>query len=144
MNLLAYDLGNRYGWAHLDGNEITHGHAAAKSALHFFETADDVIFTLRPDAVLFENAGFQRGIPGRKWNDKRAALEMACDRNEVMCHGVAVSTIKKHVTGSGRACKNEVIAAVQNRGYEVADDNEADALALLLYAIDTNLVEVGE
>jgi hypothetical protein len=36
-----------------------------------------------------------------------------------------------------------MVAAMRDKGYDVVTDDEADALALLLYAIDTGLVEVG-
>jgi hypothetical protein len=51
--------------------------------------------------------------------------------------GVPVGTIKRHVTGKGNADKAVVIVAVRARGFTPADDNEADAIAILLWAIDT-------
>ena len=48
---------------------------------------------------------------------------------------VPVGTIKRHVTGKGNADKQAVIAAVKALGFNPADDNEADALALLNWAI---------
>jgi Holliday junction resolvasome RuvABC endonuclease subunit len=48
---------------------------------------------------------------------------------------VPVGTIKKHATGKGNAGKHDVIAAMRAMGHPVADDNEADALALLHWAI---------
>ena len=51
--------------------------------------------------------------------------------------GVPVGTIKRHVTGKGNADKAAVIAAVRARGFNPADDNEADALAILLWATET-------
>lgn len=41
-------------------------------------------------------------------------------------------TIKKFITGNGRAKKPEVTAAVRALGHAVTDDNQADAVALLL------------
>ena len=38
----------------------------------------------------------------------------------------------------GNADKAALIAAIQVRGFRPADDNEADAIALLLWAIATN------
>jgi Holliday junction resolvasome RuvABC endonuclease subunit len=43
----------------------------------------------------------------------------------------------RRVTGKGYADKAAVIAAVRARGFSPADDNEADALAILLWAIET-------
>jgi Holliday junction resolvasome RuvABC endonuclease subunit len=48
-----------------------------------------------------------------------------------------VGTIKKHATGKGNASKEEVITAMRAMGHAVTDDNEADALAILHWAIDT-------
>ena len=50
--------------------------------------------------------------------------------------GVPVGTIKRFATGRGNADRSAVIAAMRARGFAPADDNEADALALLLWATD--------
>ena len=44
---------------------------------------------------------------------------------------------KKYACGKGNADKQAVIAAVRDRGFMPADDNEADAIAILLWAIET-------
>ena len=49
--------------------------------------------------------------------------------------GVPVGTIKKYATGKGNANKAAMIAAMQALGFQPADDNEADALALLHWAM---------
>ncbi len=48
-----------------------------------------------------------------------------------------VGTIKRFVTGRGNADKAAVIEAVRVRGYSPVDDNEADAIAILLWALET-------
>jgi Holliday junction resolvasome RuvABC endonuclease subunit len=53
-----------------------------------------------------------------------------------------VGTIKRHASGRGNAGKAEVIAAMKARGYAVRDDNEADALALLHWALAQEAVTV--
>lgn len=52
--------------------------------------------------------------------------------------GVPVGTIKKHATGRGNAPKQDMIAAARARGFSPADDNEADAIAILNWVIETN------
>ena len=47
-----------------------------------------------------------------------------------------VGTIKRFATGRGNADKAAMMAAVTARGFAPADDNEADAIALLLWAIE--------
>jgi len=64
-----------------------------------------------------------------------ATLTAWCEHHQVPYQGVPVGTIKKHATGKGNAGKDEVIAAIRARGYTPIDDNAADALALLHWAI---------
>ena len=45
--------------------------------------------------------------------------------------GVPVGTIKRHWAGQGNAPKQAMIEAARARGFAPADDNEADALAIL-------------
>jgi len=66
-----------------------------------------------------------------------ATLTAWCEQHAVPYEGVPVGSIKRHVTGKGNADKSAVIAAVRARGFSPADDNEADALAILLWAIET-------
>ena len=51
--------------------------------------------------------------------------------------GVPVGTIKRHWAGKGNAPKQAMIAAARARGFAPADDNEADALAILHWALET-------
>ena len=51
--------------------------------------------------------------------------------------GVPVGTIKRHATGKGNASKESMVAAARARGYSPADDNEADAIAILHWALET-------
>lgn len=60
-----------------------------------------------------------------------ATLTAWCEHHEIPYSGVPVGTIKKHATGRGNADKTAMVAAMRALGFEPADDNEADALALL-------------
>jgi Holliday junction resolvasome RuvABC endonuclease subunit len=66
-----------------------------------------------------------------------ATLSSWCEEHEVPYQGVPVGTIKRFIAGKGNADKEAVIAAVRARGFAPADDNEADAIAILLWAIAT-------
>ena len=66
-----------------------------------------------------------------------ATLTAWAEQQHIPYAGVPVGTIKQHATGRGNAGKPDVIAAMQARGYSPADDNEADALALLHWAVET-------
>ena len=67
-----------------------------------------------------------------------ACLAAWCEERSVAYQGVPVGTIKLHVTARGNADKQAVIDAVRARGFSPADDNEADAIAVLLWALETN------
>jgi Holliday junction resolvasome RuvABC endonuclease subunit len=64
-----------------------------------------------------------------------ATLTAWCEHHQVPYQGVPVGTIKKHATGKGNASKDDVLSAMRALGHAPADDNEADALALLRWAI---------
>jgi hypothetical protein len=67
-----------------------------------------------------------------------ATLTAWCEQNTIPYQGVPVGTIKRFIAGKGNADKQAVIAAVRERGFRPADDNEADAIAILLWVIETN------
>jgi hypothetical protein len=67
-----------------------------------------------------------------------ATLTAWCEQNTISYQGVPVGTIKRFIAGKGNADKQAVITAVRERGFSPADDNEADALAILLWAIETD------
>ena len=58
-----------------------------------------------------------------------------CEQRAIPYQGVPVGTIKKHATGKGNANKDTMLDAVRRWGYAPIDDNEADALALLHWAM---------
>lgn len=66
-----------------------------------------------------------------------ATLTAWAEQRHTPYAGVPVGTIKSFSTGRGNAGKPDVIAAMRARGFSPADDNEADALALLLWAVET-------
>ncbi len=64
-----------------------------------------------------------------------AVLTSWCEHHGIAYQGVPVGTIKKYATGKGNADKAAMIEAMRARGFAPVDDNEADALALLHWAI---------
>ena len=63
-----------------------------------------------------------------------ATLTAWCEQEAIPYEGVPVGTIKAFATGKGNANKAAMIEAIRARGFAPADDNEADAIALLLWA----------
>jgi hypothetical protein len=66
-----------------------------------------------------------------------ATLTAWCEQQSIAYQGVPVGTIKRFITGRGNADKAAVIDAIRARGYSPSDDNEADAIAILLWALET-------
>lgn len=56
-----------------------------------------------------------------------------CEENRIPYESVPVGSIKKSATGKGNASKQEMILAIRSQGFDVIDDNHADAIALLQY-----------
>ena len=67
-----------------------------------------------------------------------ATLTSWAEVQHIPYSGVPVGTIKQFATGKGNASKDAMIAAVRDRGFTPDDDNEADAIAILLWVIQTN------
>ena len=60
-------------------------------------------------------------------------LAAVCDKMQIPSRGINVVTIKKHMTGKCNANKQEMILAAYERNFDPVDDNEADALGVLLF-----------
>jgi len=90
------------------------------------------------DAVYFEEVRRHAGVTAAHvYGGFLAVLSAYCEQHNIPYAGVPVGTIKRHWTGKGNASKADMIAAARARGYEPSDDNQADALALLDYAVVT-------
>jgi len=86
------------------------------------------------DEVYFEEVvAHKGGKDAHAYGGYKATLTAWCEKNMIPYQGVPVGTIKKYITGKGNANKQMVIDAVNARGYQINDDNEADAIALMLY-----------
>jgi Holliday junction resolvasome RuvABC endonuclease subunit len=150
--ILALDLGTHTGWALLTrDNAITSGTEVFKPGrfegggmryLRFKrwlteikQCADGV------DALYFEEVRRHASTDAAHlYGGFLATLTSWCEHHQIPYQGVPVGTIKKHATGKGNAAKEDMIRAMQAKGFRPLDDNEADALALLHWAIDTQEV----
>lgn len=148
--LLALDLGTTTGWAmqSRDG-QIAHGFVSLKPQrfegggmryLRFKRWLSELQgMTGDIGETYFEEVRRHAGVDAAHvYGGLLATLTSWCEHHNIPYQGVPVGTIKKHATGKGNASKDEVIAAMRAKGHPVTDDNEADALALLHWAIDTH------
>jgi len=145
--ILALDLGTTTGWA-LRGSDghITSGSESFRPQrfegggmryLRFRRWISEVQESVSEIQFLyFEEVRRHVGVDAaHAYGGFLATLTAWCEHRQIPYQGVPVGTIKKHATGRGNASKDEVIAAMRARGFDPADDNEADALALLDYAL---------
>ena len=148
--ILALDLGTTTGWAlRTTCGQIASGTASFRPGrfegggmryLRFANWLAELERLSGPiNAIWFEEVRRHAATDAAHvYGGLMATLTAWAERRGVPYEGVPVGTIKRHVTGKGNADKAAMIAAVRARGFEPADDNEADALALLLWAIETD------
>ena len=156
-SILALDLGSTTGWAVRNSRcRIVHGTAEFRSSrfegggmryLRFGQWLADMLTLNAPKtgaqanltgigAVYFEEVRRHLGVDAAHvYGGLLATLTAWCEHHQIPYQGVPVGTIKRHATGKGNAGKAEVIAAMKALGHPVTDDNEADALALLHWAL---------
>jgi len=144
---LALDLGQHTGWAlAYPRGPITSGTETFKTGrfegggmplLRFAAWLDELHAKAGPlTAVVFEEVRAHRGTAAaHTYGAFLGQLTAWCEHHHVPYQGVPVGTIKKHAAGRGNAGKDEVIAAMRAKGFCPADDNEADALAILQWAL---------
>jgi Holliday junction resolvasome RuvABC endonuclease subunit len=149
---LALDLGTTTGWAlrPRDGN-TAHGYVSFKTQRfegggmrylrfkHWLAELKNITGDIH--AVYFEEVRRHVGVDAAHvYGGLMATLTTWCEHHHIPYQGVPVGTIKKHATGKGNAGKGDVITAMRALGHPVTDYNEADALAILHWAIDTQEV----
>ena len=148
--ILALDLGTVTGWAlRAPEGQIAHGFVSFKSQrfegggmryLRFrrwlTEMKATVTGTQGIGAVYVEEVRRHMGVDAAHvYGGLLATLTAWCEHHRIPYQGVPVGTIKKHATGKGNASKDEMIAAMRALDHGVTDDHEADALAILHWAI---------
>jgi len=147
--VLALDLGTTTGWA-LRGYDglITSGTVSFKPSrfdgggmryLRFTNWLSEMDRLAGPiEAIFYEEVRNHKGVDASHvYGGLMAVLTAWAEMRGVPYQGVPVGTIKKSATGKGNASKTMMIEAARARGFSPRDDNEADAIAILLWAIET-------
>jgi len=147
QTILALDLGTTTGWAMLCDGTITSGSQSFKPQrfegggmrfLKFKRWLSDMKYcgTYGIDAVYFEEVRRHAGVDAaHAYGGFLAHLTAWCEHHQIPYQGVPVGTIKKSWCGHGNASKSLMIARARFLGHNPEDDNEADALALLDWAM---------
>jgi Holliday junction resolvasome RuvABC endonuclease subunit len=147
--ILALDLGTQLGWAmQVAGGVIYSGTESFKPGryegggmryLRFRRWLDEIEKSSQDaiSAVYFEEVRRHMSTDSAHvYGGFLATLTAWCESNGIPYQGVPVGTIKKHATGLGNSGKPEMIEAAKAKGHKPKDDNEADALAILYWAVE--------
>ena len=146
-SILALDLGTTTGWAmKLPDGCIVSGTMSFRPGryegggmryLRFRSWLDEMQRMVpRLSAVYFEEVRRHAGTDAAHiYGGFLAHLSAWCEQRRLPYQGVPVGVIKRFATGKGNAGKDAVIAAMTAKGHQPADDNEADALAILHWAL---------
>lgn len=142
--ILALDLGTKTGWALRNKGITVSGVENFQQSrfqgggiryLRFACFLDEMLTLGKIDAVYFEEVRRHLSTDAAHcYGGFLSHLSAWGEHNKIPYFGIPVGTIKKHITGKGNASKQEVIAAIKALGFNPIDDNEADSLALLLFA----------
>ena len=147
MAMLALDLGTKTGWAlRLADRTVTSGTVEFKNDrwqgggmrfLRFKQWLTEVKQMAGGlDAVFVEEVRRHAGVDAaHAYGGFLAHVTAWCEHHAIPYEAVPVGTIKRHATGKGNANKDAMIEAARKRGFDPADDNEADALGLLDWAM---------
>jgi Holliday junction resolvasome RuvABC endonuclease subunit len=143
---LALDLGTKLGWAYGASNErpVFGTQLLQSSSQRKYESAGMKWLRLREwlnsfngkvDAVVLESVARHIGTDAaHAYGGALAEVTAWCAQQQIDCSGVQVPTIKKFATGRGNADKKAMMEAAAALGFDVRDDNQADAIHLWRYA----------
>lgn len=152
MNILAIDLGTTMGWALCKRDGAISGgseHFAPKRTenqaqrwLKFRQFLGELGRSAgEVQVVYYERVLHHSAVQAAHvYGGLEALLQIWCEVKRVRMVTVSPGTIKKHWTGNGNADKAAMIAEAQRRGFKPVDDNHADALALLSFAREQELI----
>lgn len=148
-SLVALDLGTTTGWALRGrGDFISSGTVSFKPSrfdgggmrfVRFRRWLEQLDSDAGPiEAIYYEEVRRHVGTDAAHvYGGLQAVLTSYCEEHLIAYQGVPVGTIKRFIAGKGNADKAAVIDAVRQRGFAPVDDNEADAIAIMLWATET-------
>jgi len=147
---LSLDLGRTSGWAVWDGVriesgtvtfELKRGESTGMRFILFNRWLEGMIQNVAPSLVVYEMAHHRGGYATEFLLGLVTRVQEICARFRIDCTSIHSATLKKKATGSGKASKEEMIAAAEaTLGRKVLDDNEADAVMLVKVAVSDGLL----
>lgn len=145
MTGLSYDLGRAVGLAVWQDGELTHldpalfDHTYFGGALWFFSDYVHATFKHhKPAWVAYEEVMTKNKYHAELHFGMVGVLAMIAYDHNIPLIGINTMTMKKHVTGTGRCNKEQMVAEIRRRYPKYAatlDHNMADAVAVGITAL---------
>ena len=143
-------MGSKTGWASRCGGQVNSGtkdfsltrfEGRGMQFLKFRKFLLQLAEIVQPDIIVLEEVRRHLGVDAaHAYGGYLAHVSSYCEEQEppIPHTGVPVGTIKKHATGKGNASKEQMIeaAGLLYPDQVIEDDNQADALCILNYAIE--------
>ena len=152
MKILAIDPGLSPGWAVFfsesdrieSGVQVfraRRGESPGMRYLYFRTWLDRILNRIKPDLIVYEMSHLRGGAATQIQVGLTSRIEEICSVLKTDYMKVHSGAVKKFITGSGRANKEDMIAAAnkifQNQkrspGREITSDDEADAVCILAW-----------
>ena len=142
--VLTLDLAGRTGWADCQcdgtvqsGVRVFIGENVGRRFDNAFVILSKLFHTRKPAIVFVEMPFTKRpgDLAARTQYGYHAFVHLLAHERGVEVVEAPSTSVKLLWTGSGRANKAAMVAEAEARGFQPQDDNEADALAVLNYAL---------
>lgn len=147
--VLCIDIGTTMGWAvrSKNGGDVSGSFSCAidrkkqhqgQKWLNARAQLAELMTRYEPALVVYEDVkshGKGGVYAAHAYGGFLAILAMLCAGRNIRMQSVGVTTIKRHWTGNGNAKKELMLAEARGRGFQPADDNEADAIAIRDWAL---------
>ena len=154
VRILALDLGTRTGWAFSDGKRIEsgvqvfdlqRGESPGMRFIAFMRWLDKMFEMTAFGLCAFEQSHHRGGYATHLGENLVGRVEEFCAQMKIEHASVHSATLKKWITGKGNADKSALMIEANHRfpDRNVTDQDEADALCVLAWAMDKYDPEVG-
>jgi Holliday junction resolvasome RuvABC endonuclease subunit len=145
MNIFALDLATKTGWStNIHGRRsgivefpIKRGESPGMRFLRCRAWLSKMwrLLDQQIELIAYEQAHHRGGAATACCVGLITEVQAFAAEHDIELMSVHTATLKKFATGSGRASKQDMIKAAEERGWTPQDDNEADACLLLEYAL---------
>lgn len=147
-NLVGLDLATNTGWASAPPDGLlkfgtktmpSTGDDIGRFLKDYKDWLEAFLGVETPAVVVFEAPILRNGrthpTTARKLMCLAGLTELVCREMDIPVMEANLATVKKQFTGNGHAEKDDMLAAAKRWGWNVRNDNEADACAVWFYGV---------